>query len=138
MSLAFARAFRAFLLGKPSVQNVLPGGIHPDMIPQEAQFPAAAYTVSSTPVASITGILPVRSADLVLHLRGNNPTQIEEASTAIQNAIAETPGHITEQNALIAGLRITSDSADVEVISDGDDEPYHTGELNISGWVREL
>ena len=137
MSLAFARAFRAFLLSKPAVTSALPGGVHPDTIPQESAFPAAAYTVSSTPTSSISGIMPVSSAELTLHVRGNNPTQIEAAAKAVRSAIAETPGHISQQNALIAGLRITSDSADVETLSDGDDEPYHTGEINVSGWVTE-
>jgi hypothetical protein len=137
MSLAFARAFRAYLLGNPSVANALPGGIHPDMIPQEAQFPAAAYTVSSTPISSITGLLPVSSVEMILHLRANNPTQIETLTAAIRSAVVEVSGRISEQNVIIAGLRITSNSSDVESLNDGDDEPYHIGEINITGFVKE-
>jgi hypothetical protein len=137
MSLAFAKALRSLLLSDATVSAALPGGIHPDMIPQEAAFPAAAYTVTSTPISSITRTLPISTADLVLHVRAITPTQVAAVASAVLSVISGQPNQITKHGTIIAGLRMTSSAADVEAINDGDDAPYHTGEINISGWVKE-
>lgn len=137
MSLAFARAFRAFLISDPNVLAALPGGIHPDTIPQESVLPAAAYSVSSAAVSSISGPLPVSTVELTVSIIANNPTQVEAANTAIKRAIKNANVHIIKLDTIIAGLRVSSNTVSSESLGDGDDEPYHTGELNVSGWVTE-
>lgn len=137
MSLAFAKTIRTLLLSDAEVSASLPGGIHPDYIPQEAAFPAAAYTVSSVPVNTITRTLPISTADFVLHVRAITPAQVAKAASAVLAVINLQPNQFSAHNTIIAGLRITSVQSDAETLNDGDDVPYQTGEITISGWVRE-
>ena len=137
MSLAFAKALRSLLLSDATVAASLPGGIHPDMIPQEAAFPAAAYTVTSTPISSITRTLPISTAEFVLHVRAITPTQVAAVASAVLGVINNQPNQTTAHETIIAGLRITGIQSDAEALNDGEDAPYQTGEINISGWVRE-
>ena len=138
MSLAFAKTLRSVLLANAAVNSALPGGIHPDYIPQEATFPAAAYTVSSTPSSSLTGTFGVSAAEMILHVRAINPAQVASVASAILQSVISQPNRTESHGTIIAGLRVTSTAFDAETLSDGDDVPYQTADISISGWVREI
>lgn len=138
MSLAFAKSLRALLLADANVNVAVPGGIHPDYIPQEATFPAAAYTVNSTPASSISGTFGICTAEMVLHLRAITPAQIAAAGAAVLQSVINLPNRTEAHGTIIAGLRVTGATYDAETLADGDDVPYQTAEITISGWVREL
>jgi len=136
MSISFAKAVRALLMGDPAVAASLPGGIHPARIPQEAALPAAAYESSSDPLTSITGVIAIRSASLSLHGIGTTVAQCEAMDVAIRALIEANPGQVTRQGTTLMGLRYSGNNIDAEDLSDGDDEPLRRLDVTISGLER--
>lgn len=136
MSISFAKAVRALLMGDPAVAASLPGGIHPARIPQEAALPAAAYESSSDPLTSITGVIAIRSASLSLHGIAATVAQCEAMDTAVRALIEANSGQVTRQGTTIMGLRYSGNSIDAEDLSDGDDEPLRRLDMTITGLER--
>jgi hypothetical protein len=138
MSLPFARVIRSLLLSDPAVSAALPGGIHPDQIPQEALLPALAYTVSSEPIGTLSSSSPlpgIRFATLSLTAVCHTATQSESVDAAIQAVILANRAHVSLQGSTANRLLYSGMSFDAEFLADGDDESYRKLTATITGFV---
>ena len=103
MSFSFGVAVRALLLGDADLNLQLPGGIHPDSIPQESTFPAMAYSVASEPFTSITGQSSIRFATMEIKVvaAGSSRRAAEQsaAKLALVEAEAANPAPVRKRSA---------------------------------------
>ena len=138
MSIPFARVLRTLMTTDAACIAALPGGIHPDQIPQEATLPAMAYAVSSEPVQSLSGssnLSDIRFATLNLTVICRTATQAEAADKAINDLVKahrekSTAGGYTVHRLIYSGMNFES-----EFLSDGDDESYRKLTGTITGFV---
>ena len=133
MSFSFGAAVRLLLLGDADLTAQLPGGIHPDSIPQEAAFPAMAYSVASEPFTSITGQSAIRFATMEIKVVAVTAAQLRAIDKALDSVIVGNPGRVTKAGVSICALRYGGMNASIEDLGDGDDEPYRELEATITG-----
>jgi len=133
MSFSFGVAVRALLLGDPDLNLQLPGGIHPDSIPQEASFPAMAYSVASEPFTSITGQSSIRFATMEIKVVAETAAQLRAIDKALDGVISINAGRVTRAGVTVCALRYAGVNASIEDVGDGDDEPYRELEGTITG-----
>ncbi len=133
MSFSFGVAVRALLLGDPDLNLQLPGGIHPDSIPQEASFPAMAYSVASEPFTSITGQSSIRFATMEIKVVAETAAQLRAIDKALDGVISTNAGRVTRAGVTVCALRYAGVNASIEDVGDGDDEPYRELEGTITG-----
>jgi len=133
MSFSFGVAVRALLLGDPDLNLQLPGGIHPDSIPQEASFPAMAYSVASEPFTSITGQSSIRFATMEIKVVAETAAQLRAIDKALDGVISTNAGRVTKAGVTVCALRYAGVNASIEDVGDGDDEPYRELEGTITG-----
>mgnify|MGYP000146250083 CR=1 FL=1 len=133
MSFSFGVAVRALLLGDPDLNLQLPGGIHPDSIPQEASFPAMAYSVASEPFTSITGQTAIRFATMEIKVVAETAAQLRAIDKALDGVISTNAGRVTRAGVTVCALRYAGVNASIEDVGDGDDEPYRELEGTITG-----
>jgi hypothetical protein len=133
MSFSFGAAVRLLLLGDADLTAQLPGGIHPDSIPQEAAFPAMAYSVASEPFTSITGQSAIRFATMEIKVVAVTAAQLRAIDKAIDGVISTNSGRVTRAGVSVCALRYGGMNASIEDLGDGDDEPYRELEATITG-----
>jgi len=133
MSFSFGVAVRALLLGDADLNLQLPGGIHPDSIPQEAVFPAMAYSVASEPFTSITGQTAIRFATMEIKVVAETAAQLRAIDKALDGVISTNAGRVTRAGVTVCALRYAGVNASIEDVGDGDDEPYRELEGTITG-----
>ena len=133
MSFSFGAAVRLLLLGDADLTAQLPGGIHPDSIPQEAAFPAMAYSVTSEPFTSITGQSAIRFATMEIKVVAVTAAQLRAIDKAIDGVISTNSGRVTKAGVSVCALRYGGMNASIEDLGDGDDEPYRELEATITG-----
>ena len=133
MSFSFGAAVRLLLLGDADLTAQLPGGIHPDSIPQEAAFPAMAYSVASEPFTSITGQSAIRFVTMEIKVVAVTAAQLRAIDKALDSVIVGNPGRVTRAGVSVCALRYGGMNASIEDLGDGDDEPYRELEATITG-----
>ena len=133
MSFSFGAAVRLLLLGDADLTAQLPGGIHPDSIPQEAAFPAMAYSVASEPFTSITGQTSIRFVTMEIKVVATTAAQLRAIDKAIDGVISTNSGRVTKAGVSVCALRYGGMNASIEDLGDGDDEPYRELEATITG-----
>ena len=133
MSFSFGAAVRLLLLGDADLTAQLPGGIHPDSIPQEAAFPAMAYSVASEPFTSITGQSAIRFVTMEIKVVATTAAQLRAIDKAIDGVISTNSGRVTRAGVSVCALRYGGMNASIEDLGDGDDEPYRELEATITG-----
>jgi len=133
MSFSFGVAVRALLLGDPDLNLQLPGGIHPDSIPQEASFPAMAYSVASEPFTSLTGQSSIRFATMEIKVVAETAAQLRAIDKALDGVISTNAGRVTRAGVTVCALRYAGVNASIEDVGDGDDDPYRELEGTITG-----
>ena len=133
MSFSFGVAVRALLLGDADLNLQLPGGIHPDSIPQEAAFPAMAYSVASEPFTSITGQSSIRFATMEIKVVAETAAQLRAIDKALDGVISTNAGRVTRAGVTVCALRYAGVNASIEDVGDGDDDPYRELEGTITG-----
>ena len=133
MSFSFGAAVRLLLLGDADLTAQLPGGIHPDSIPQEAAFPAMAYSVASEPFTSITGQTSIRFVTMEIKVVATTAAQLRAIDKALDSVIVGNPGRVTKAGVSVCALRYGGMNASIEDLGDGDDEPYRELEATITG-----
>lgn len=139
MSIAFARIVRSLLVADPAVNNALPGGIHPDQIPQEATLPAAAWQVSSEPLQSLSSnsiLSRIGFATLTLTGIARTAAQSEQIDQSIRSVIESSRGQILQGSSEVHRLQYSGIQFDNEFLADGDDESYRRIQMTITGWVK--
>ena len=138
MSLPFARVLRTLMTSDAACTAALPGGIHPDQIPQESSLPALAYSVSSEPVQSLSGsssITDIRYATLSLTVIARTATQAEAADKAISDLVKAHREKTTQSGYSVHRLIYSGMNFESEFLSDGDDESYRKLTGTITGFV---
>ena len=133
MSFSFGAAVRLLLLGDADLTAQLPGGIHPDSIPQEAAFPAMAYSVASEPFTSITGQSAIRFVTMEIKVVAVTAAQLRAIDKAIDGVISTNSGRVTRAGVSVCALRYGGMNASIEDLGDGDDEPFRELEATITG-----
>jgi hypothetical protein len=139
MSIPFARIVRSLLVADSAVQAALPGGIHPDQIPQEAELPAAAWQVSSEPfqsLSSASGLSRIGFATLTLTGIARTSTQSEAIDKAVRAVIEANRAQIIQGASEIHRLQYSGIQFDNEFLADGDDESYRRVQMTITGFCR--
>lgn len=139
MSIAFARIVRSLLVSDPAVNNALPGGIHPDQIPQESDLPAMAWQVSSEPLQSLasgSGLSSISFATLTLTGIARTSTQTEAIDKAIRAVINGHRGQTVQGSGEVHRLQYSGIQFDNEFLADGDDESYRRIQMTITGWAK--
>ena len=133
MSFSFGAAVRLLLLGDADLTAHLPGGIHPDSIPQEATVPAMAYSVASEPFTSIAGQTSIRFVTMEIKVVAETAAQLRAIDKALDSVIVGNSGRVTRAGVSICALRYGGMNASIEDLGDGDDEPYRELEATITG-----
>jgi hypothetical protein len=139
MSIPFARIVRSLLVADSAVQAALPGGIHPDQIPQESELPAAAWQVSSEPfqsLSSASGLSRIGYATLTLTGIARTSTQSEAIDKAVRAVIEANRARIIQGASEIHRLQYSGIQFDNEFLADGDDESYRRVQMTITGFCR--
>lgn len=139
MSIAFARIVRSLLVADAAINNALPGGIHPDQIPQEAELPAALWQVSSEPLQTLSSgsnLSRIGFATLTLTGIARTSAQSEAIDKAVRTVIEANRGQIVQGASEVHRLQYSGIQFDNEFLADGDDESYRRVQMTITGWVK--
>lgn len=139
MSIPFARIVRSLLVADPAVMNALPGGIHPDQIPQEADLPAAAWSVTSEPLQSLSSgstLSRIGFATLTLTGIARTASQTEAIDKAVRTVIEANRGQVSQGGSEVHRLQYSGIQFDNEFLADGDDESYRRITMTITGWSK--
>lgn len=138
MSLPFAASVRALLLADAGVRSALPGGIHPDQIPQEARLPAMAYATSSEPIQSLSSgsVLPaIRFGTLSVTAVCRTAAESMAIDAALERVLLANRAKATVAGYEIHRLLYSGMTFENEFLSDGDDESYRKLSGTITGFI---
>jgi hypothetical protein len=138
MSVSFAEAVRSLLINDAPTAAAIPGGVHPDQIPQSnSSWPAADYSnLTGEPFSSIAGpSYGVKDCSLTLRVVCVTMAQAKAAQSAIEALIESNPVRKVVGSNTLYSLRSSDASISIADISDGNDEPWRILSLTISGWL---
>ena len=93
-----SKDIRSFLLSVPAISSAVGTRIFPDIVEQNADFPAIRFMIiSTTPYEHLSGILPVAKARLQIDAYGDTRTSANSVADLIRIAIEKFRGTINSQ-----------------------------------------
>lgn len=140
MSTQFGDMLSWLGLNNTGVSAAIPGGIHPDKIPQTVtQIPFAwfAYASAEGP-SSLSGAAAqaVEYTTINLFIRANDMTQKKAAADALRAAFASYgQGMVTINGKRFGALKIRGRSSSEESEANGNDESFRGWDYQITGWA---